>query len=286
VYGDRFALQVFRRLEAGVSPELELSRLLAARGSELSPRLEASVELAHRGAAPDTVAIVHARIPHAETGWEYTLQELGRYYDQALARPREELPPLPHAHPLDLSQRDPPPLVTRHSLREARHSGRILLVEDNGVNQLVARRLLEKRGHTVVIANNGREALAMLDDPAPPSFAVVLMDVQMPEMDGFECTAVVRGRELATGAHIPIIAMTAHAMKGDEAHCLAAGMDAYLSKPIQPDELFELVERYLMVGDTPASARASSPGEDRETSRRVRTARGADRPGRGEQTDA
>ena len=93
------------------------------------------------------------------------------------------------------SERDRPALVTRHSLREARHTGRILLVEDNSVNQLVARRLLERRGHTVVVANNGREALAILEEAEFAGFDCVLMDVQMPEMDGFECTAIIRGRE-------------------------------------------------------------------------------------------
>ena len=145
------------------------------------------------------------------------------------------------------SERDRPALVTRHSLREARQTGRILLVEDNGVNRLVATRLLEKRGHTVVQATNGREALAILDDAAIVGFGCVLMDVQMPEMDGFECTAMIREREQQTGARLPIIAMTAHAMKGDEARCLAAGMDGYLSKPIEPDEFFDVVERHLGV---------------------------------------
>ena len=92
------------------------------------------------------------------------------------------------------ADRDRPVLVTRHTLREARRTGRILLVEDNGVNQLVARRLLEKQGHTVVVANNGREALAILDEAAFAGFDCVLMDVQMPEMDGFECTAFIRER--------------------------------------------------------------------------------------------
>ena len=124
-------------------------------------------------------------------------------------------------------------------MREGRQTGRILLVEDNAVNQLVARRLLEKRGHTVVIANNGREALAILDESAPAWFGCALMDVHMPEMDGFECTAAIRDGERTNGIHLPIIAMTANAMKGDEARCLAAGMDGYLSKPVQPDELFE-----------------------------------------------
>jgi two-component system sensor histidine kinase/response regulator len=154
-----------------------------------------------------------------------------------------------------LAESDRPALVTRHSLREARQAGRILLVEDNKVNQLVARRLLEKRGYTVVVANNGQEALAILDDEA---FGCVLMDVQMPEMDGFQCTAIIRERERLTGAHLPIIAMTAHAMKGDEARCLTAGMDAYLSKPIQPDELFERIDRHLDVSSAPVSSAASS----------------------------
>jgi CheY-like chemotaxis protein len=139
-----------------------------------------------------------------------------------------------------------PMLVTRHSLREARHTGRILLVEDNRVNQLVACRLLEKRGHTVVIANNGHEALAILDRAAVSGdFGIVLMDVQMPEMDGLECTTTIRNREQLTQLHLPIIAMTAHAMKGDQERCLAAGMDGYLSKPIEPAELFDVIERYL-----------------------------------------
>jgi signal transduction histidine kinase/CheY-like chemotaxis protein len=144
-------------------------------------------------------------------------------------------------------------LVTRHSLREARRAGRILLAEDNPVNQLVARRLLETRGHTVVTANNGREALAILDAAEFVGFGCVLMDVQMPEMDGFKCTALIREREQVAGGRLPIIAITAHAMEGDEARCLAAGMDGYLSKPIQPDELFELVDRHLAVPRVGAS---------------------------------
>ena len=90
------------------------------------------------------------------------------------------------------------------------------------------------------MVGNGREALAALDGQ---SFDAVLMDVQMPEMDGFEATAAIRAREPATGVHIPIIAMTAHAMKGDRERCLAAGMDAYVSKPLRPQELFEVLER-------------------------------------------
>ena len=107
--------------------------------------------------------------------------------------------------------------------------------------------MLEKRGHTVVVANNELNVLAVLDEATFAGFGCVLVDVQMPEMDGFECTAIIREREQKTGSHLPIIAMTAHAMKRDEARCLAAGMDAYLSRPVEPDELFELVERHLGV---------------------------------------
>ena len=143
-----------------------------------------------------------------------------------------------------------PALVTRHSLREAHRIGRVLLVEDNGVNALVARRLLEKRGYTVVVATNGREALGILEESNWVGFDCVLMDVQMPEMDGFECTAMIRDKELVTRVHLPIVAMTANAMNGDEARCLAAGMDAYLSKRIEPKALFDVVERQLLVSST------------------------------------
>jgi CheY-like chemotaxis protein len=138
-----------------------------------------------------------------------------------------------------------PALIVRHSLRKARRAGQILVVEDNMVNQTLARRLLQDRGHTVVVVNNGREALKALEETTGAAFEVVLMDVQMPEMGGFECTAIIRAREQITRFHLPIIAMTAHAMKGDAERCLAAGMDDYLSKPIQPDGLFEVVERHL-----------------------------------------
>ncbi len=117
----------------------------------------------------------------------------------------------------------------------------ILLTEDNRVNQRVAMRILERAGHSVVIAGNGREALSALDGQG---FDLVLMDVQMPEMDGFEATAAIRLKENGTPTRTPIIALTAHAMKGDQERCLAAGMDDYLSKPIRPRELLNLVEKY------------------------------------------
>ncbi|MDZ4344397.1 MAG: response regulator, partial [Candidatus Binatia bacterium] len=145
------------------------------------------------------------------------------------------------------AERDRLALVTRHSLREGRETGRILLVENNSINQLVARRLLERRGHSVVVEINGRDALAILDEAAFVGFGCLLMDIQMPEMDGLECTAIIRDKEKMTGSHLPIIAITAYAMQGDEARCLAAGMDAYLSKPFKPVEFFDLIERYLGV---------------------------------------
>jgi len=119
---------------------------------------------------------------------------------------------------------------------------RILLVEDNAINRLLAVRLLEKRGHSVATAGNGREALAALDREC---FDLVLMDVQMPEMNGFEATAAIRERERAAGTHLPIIAMTAHAMKGDEERCIAAGMDGYIAKPIRAEALYRIIETEL-----------------------------------------
>jgi signal transduction histidine kinase/CheY-like chemotaxis protein len=116
---------------------------------------------------------------------------------------------------------------------------RILLAEDNAVNQLVARKLLERHGHSVAVAGNGREALELFDHDR---FDLILMDVQMPEMDGFETTAALRAREAGAGRHIPIIAMTAHAMKGDEKRCLDAGMDAYVTKPIKPAVLLAVLD--------------------------------------------
>ena len=133
-------------------------------------------------------------------------------------------------------------LVTRHSLREERNRRRVLLVEDNLVNQKLAQRLLEKRGFEVTVAGDGELALAALEKGA---FDVVLMDVQMPNMDGITATTRVREREKLSGGRIPILAMTAHALKGDEELCLAAGMDGYVTKPIRPVEMFAAIEKVL-----------------------------------------
>src|SRR5579859_261374 len=116
----------------------------------------------------------------------------------------------------------------------------ILLAEDNNVNQKLAQRLLAKMGHRVVLAANGLEALQALNNT---DFDLILMDVQMPEMDGFEATAKIRAQELRSGSHIPVIAMTAHAMTGDRERCLSAGMDDYISKPISAKELRDVIEK-------------------------------------------
>ena len=122
---------------------------------------------------------------------------------------------------------------------------RLLLVEDNAVNRELAVRLLGKRGHEVVVATNGREALDLLDEGGFSRFDAVLMDVQMPEMDGMEATAAIRAQERTLGTHIPIIGVTAHAMKGDRERCLDGGMDGYVSKPIRPETLFSELARLV-----------------------------------------
>ncbi len=124
--------------------------------------------------------------------------------------------------------------VAQGATKRAVRPLRVLLAEDNPVNQMVARRLLEKHGHRATVASNGREVLDAVEQHV---FDVVLMDLEMPEMSGLDAAATIRRREQETGKHIPIIAMTAHAMLGDREKCLAVGMDGYLSKPVRPDEL-------------------------------------------------
>jgi CheY-like chemotaxis protein len=113
------------------------------------------------------------------------------------------------------------------------------LAEDNLVNQKLAVRLLEKHGHGVVVAANGLEALAAIEKEA---FDLVLTDIQMPEMDGLEVTRAIREKERLTGGHLPIVAMTAHAMKGDKETCLQTGMDSYISKPISATALIAVLD--------------------------------------------
>ncbi len=135
---------------------------------------------------------------------------------------------------------------------------RVLLAEDNRVNQVLVMHLLDRQGHSVTLAANGREVIRAFERA---DFDLVLMDIQMPEMDGFEATAAIREKERVGGAHVPIIALTAHAMKGDRERCLAAGMDGYIAKPIRESELQEVIESVL--GGLPLSAR-NARGEHHE----------------------
>jgi len=132
-------------------------------------------------------------------------------------------------------------------------SPRILLVEDNLVNQKFAVRLLEKRGYCMKVVGTGLDALSALEKEP---FDLVLMDVQMPEMDGLEATAHIRRKEKGSGRHVPILAMTAYAMKGDEERCLLSGMDGYISKPIQSEELYQAIDRLLEPGPKAAVGKA------------------------------
>jgi CheY-like chemotaxis protein len=138
-------------------------------------------------------------------------------------------------------KKEHPDLVTRHTIQEARHKLRILVAEDSAINRELAMRLLQKQGHTVLAATTGGEAVQMWEKDAE-GFDIILMDVQMPDVDGFQATAMIREKEKTRGEHIPIIAMTAYAMTGDRERCLAGGMDAYVAKPIRHQDLFETIQ--------------------------------------------
>ncbi|MBI1795435.1 MAG: response regulator [Candidatus Eisenbacteria bacterium] len=144
-------------------------------------------------------------------------------------------------------------LVTRHSLREKRNRLRVLLAEDNPVNRSILSRMLEKRGHEVCAVEDGTLAFAAI---CAEPFDLVLMDLQMPELDGLATTAAIRAMERDTGGHTPIIALTAHAMRGDRERCLAQGMDGYLSKPVESQTLFDTIESFALVSS------ATTPGDE------------------------
>jgi signal transduction histidine kinase/CheY-like chemotaxis protein/HPt (histidine-containing phosphotransfer) domain-containing protein len=141
---------------------------------------------------------------------------------------------------------EPAPLLTRYSIREGQRKLRILVAEDNEVNRLVATRILEKRGHSVTTVVNGAEAVEAV---AQDAFDIVLMDVQMPVMSGLEATVKIREAEAGSGRHVPIVALTARALKGDDEECLRAGMDAYVTKPLNAVRLLEEIDRLTAGGE-------------------------------------
>jgi CheY-like chemotaxis protein len=147
-------------------------------------------------------------------------------------------------------------LVTRHTVGETQRALRVLLAEDNAVNSRLVTAVLQKHGHSVLSVENGRDAVAAV---SRGDFDVVLMDVQMPIMDGLEATAEIRSGEQVTGKHIPVIALTAHAMKGDREQCIAAGMDAYLPKPVHVTELLALLTRVTNGTSRPQQSLDSAP---------------------------
>src|SRR5580704_8180936 len=160
-----------------------------------------------------------------------------------------------------LSPREQQPSLAsqpRRGSRSIRRRLKVLLAEDNAVNQLLASRILESLDHHVTVVSNGREALSAA---RAGRFDLIVMDVQMPEMDGFEATAAIRKLEKATGKHIPIIAMTAHAMMGDRERCLAAGMDGYVSKPIRVADVEQAVTQ-AMAANQSSDAGSTSTAED------------------------
>jgi len=134
------------------------------------------------------------------------------------------------------------PLITRHNLKENRRSLKILVAEDNLINQKVTVKILEKNGYHVKVASNGKNAVKIWENG---NFNLILMDIQMPIIDGIKATELIRKKEKQLGIHTPIIAMTAHALKGDRERFLKAGMDDYISKPIKPDELISVIEGTL-----------------------------------------
>ena len=132
----------------------------------------------------------------------------------------------------------------------------MLLADDSPTNRRLAMRLLEKRGHAVTAVEDGQQAVRAVEKD---TYDIILMDVQMPEMDGLEATAAIRESEQLTGDHIPIVALTAHAMKGDRDRCLEAGMDAYVSKPFQAEELFATIEQLVSYAEVEEVAGESDP---------------------------
>jgi CheY-like chemotaxis protein len=170
----------------------------------------------------------------------------------ALCAPEIESVPAQDGVRPALPSNRPTPEGTTDSVKPPRGgAARLLLVEDNPVNQRLALKMLTKRGYVVDVAANGAEALPMVTANA---YDLVLMDCQMPEMDGFETTRKIRAAEVGTAKHLPIVAMTANALQGDRERCISAGMDEYLAKPVRPDVLYQMIEAVMTSLRTDASA--------------------------------
>jgi two-component system sensor histidine kinase/response regulator len=225
-------------------------------GFELAEEMQTRIKLNAEGAEPTVLMLTSGGLP----GEANRCREVG--ISAYLLKPvlKDDLLAAIRAA---LSQRrteadKPPALVTRHTLRESARKLRVLVAEDNAVNQAVILRVLQKMGHTAVLAQNGKEALALA---SAEKFDLVFMDVQMPEMDGMAATAAIRENEKEKGAtHLPIFAMTAHAMKGDRERCLAAGMDGYLTKPVRFSDIEQTLSsavRSPMVPSKHAVSKAS-----------------------------
>jgi signal transduction histidine kinase/DNA-binding response OmpR family regulator len=150
----------------------------------------------------------------------------------------------------------PAPICQQSESTSSSPTLRVLLAEDNPINQRVALHFLQKQNYTTTVVNNGREALTAL---AREQYDLVLMDIQMPELDGFEATRIIRAAETASGVHLPIIAMTAHAMKGDRERCLEAGMDDYVTKPIQSQDLLRAIQNVIGQPETKREAVVAGP---------------------------
>jgi two-component system sensor histidine kinase/response regulator len=152
-----------------------------------------------------------------------------------------------------------PPAAPRAEPAVAKSGLVLLVVEDNPNNQIVAMRQLEKLGHAVHIVSNGLQAVKSLRY-TPDRYALVFMDCQMPEMDGFAATREIRKAEVTSGRHVPIVAMTANAMSGDRDTCIAAGMDDYIAKPVSKETMRDVVERWVTQAEQPGDkARFGSP---------------------------
>lgn len=216
----------------------------------MMPEMDGFEVAAHIKATPSTALTTIMLLSSADRGGDFELsRRLG--ISRFLRKPVKysELMEAIQAA-LDESEATPvtPEVLPASPFRAVQRGLRILVAEDNPVNQRLVQALLEDRGHSVLMAGNGEEALRLLERE---SFDAVLMDVQMPVMDGLQATAAIRERERDTGRHAYIVAMTAHALKGDKERCLAAGMDAYVSKPIREAELLAAVERW---NEEPASS--------------------------------